>query len=270
MYAIAEFAKKKMRRRTNSELILIADTWGSPGEGIYNEETASSADSDSSSSSGEAVGMARSPFRLLQCSDEQCEVFTPMNRSIRTQHRARNNVQFMWDEPPKSVLIIKKPNDTDVTQTLIRFSHWLMKEKKLAVYIEPVVHEELRIPNAKTWDSEDDWEECQTNIDFVIALGGDGTVLWVSSMFKKSVPPVISFAMGSLGFLTPFEIGSYAGAFCALLELLLVVRLLLGGLTHTGGAVAMCRALDERDQRRVLHVAALSARRDDPPEEQVG
>lgn len=207
---------KKLRRRTNSELILIADTWGSPGEGIYNEETASSAGSDassSSSSSSELAAMTRSPFRLLQCSDEQCEVFTPMNRSIRTQHRARNNVQFMWDEPPKAVLIIKKPNDTDVTQTLIRFANWLLHEKKLAVYIEPVVHKELALPHTKTWTSDDDWDECQANIDFVIALGGDGTVLWVSSMFKKSVPPVISFAMGSLGFLTPFEVDAYAGAF---------------------------------------------------------
>ncbi|TYZ62996.1 hypothetical protein PybrP1_008563 [[Pythium] brassicae (nom. inval.)] len=209
----AQLVKKKLRRRTNSELILIADTWGYPGEGIYNEETASSVDSDagsSSSSSSELGSMARSQFRLLQCSDEQCEVFTPMNRSIRTQHRARNNVQFMWDEPPKAVLIIKKPNDTDVTQTLIRFAHWLMQDKKLAVYIEPAVHEELAIPHTKTWASADDWDECQTNIDFVIALGGDGTVLWVSSMFKKSVPPVISFAMGSLGFLTPFEVSGYA------------------------------------------------------------
>lgn len=192
---------------------MIADTWGSPGEGIYNEETGSSADSDSSlsSSSSENMSMARSPFRLLQCSDEQCEVFTPMNRSIRTQHRSRNNVQFMWDEPPKAVLIIKKPNDNDVTQTLIRFTRWFVKEKKLAVYLEPSVHKELTIPNTKTWDSEEDWDECQANIDFVVSLGGDGTVLWVSSLFKKSVPPVISFAMGSLGFLTPFETDAYSG-----------------------------------------------------------
>lgn len=155
--------------------------------------------------------MARSPFRLLQCSDEQCEVFTPMNRSIRTQHRSRNNVQFMWDEPPKSVLIVKKPNEQHVTQTLICFTSWLMKEKNVAVYLEPVVHKELSISNTKTWGSDEDWEECQTNIDFVISLGGDGTVLWVSSLFKKSVPPVISFAMGSLGFLTPFDTTSYAG-----------------------------------------------------------
>lgn len=43
------------------------------------------------------------------------------------------------------------------------------------------------------------------NIDLVICLGGDGTLLHISSLFQKSCPPVLSFSMGSLGFLTPFD-----------------------------------------------------------------
>lgn len=196
--------KRNARRRTNSELIFIANTLGSPGEGIYQDDgSSSSSDSDSSS---DVVRLSRSSFRLLQCSDEQCEVFTPMNRSIRTQHRARNNVQCLWDEPPKTVLIIKKPNEPVVTQTLIRMAQWLLHEKKLNVVLEPTVHKELQIPNTRTWRSDAEWEDCQYTIDFVVSLGGDGTVLWVSSMFKKSVPPVLAFAMGSLGFLTPFDV----------------------------------------------------------------
>ncbi|DBA01351.1 TPA: hypothetical protein N0F65_001590 [Lagenidium giganteum] len=201
--------KSHPRRRSNSELKFIADNFGSPGDGFYHDDIATASgdgDSDSgSSSSSDSVGLARSSFRLLQCSDEQCEVFTPMNRSIRTQHRSRNNVHFLWDERPKTVLIVKKPNEPMVTQMLLRQAKWLMEERKLNVYLEPTVHAELQIPNTSTWTSEEHWEECQLNIDFVISLGGDGTVLWVSSLFRKSVPPVISFAMGSLGFLTPFE-----------------------------------------------------------------
>ena len=41
-------------------------------------------------------------------------------------------------------------------------------------------------------------------MDFVITLGGDGTLLFASTIFPKTVPPVISFHMGTLGFLTPF------------------------------------------------------------------
>jgi NAD+ kinase len=44
-----------------------------------------------------------------------------------------------------------------------------------------------------------------STIDLVICLGGDGTLLHVSNMFQKSCPPILSFSMGSLGFLTPFD-----------------------------------------------------------------
>jgi NADH kinase len=40
----------------------------------------------------------------------------------------------------------------------------------------------------------------------VITLGGDGTILHVSHLFGEGeCPPVLSFSMGSLGFLLPFR-----------------------------------------------------------------
>lgn len=41
-------------------------------------------------------------------------------------------------------------------------------------------------------------------------LGGDGTVLFASLLFQRIVPPVLSFAMGSLGFLTKFDFKRYS------------------------------------------------------------
>jgi NAD+ kinase len=41
--------------------------------------------------------------------------------------------------------------------------------------------------------------------DFVVTLGGDGTVLYTSWLFQRIVPPVLPFALGSLGFLTNFD-----------------------------------------------------------------
>jgi len=38
-----------------------------------------------------------------------------------------------------------------------------------------------------------------------LQLGGDGTVLYASWLFQRVVPPVLSFALGSLGFLTIFD-----------------------------------------------------------------
>ena len=45
--------------------------------------------------------------------------------------------------------------------------------------------------------------------DFVITLGGDGTVLYSSCLFQRIVPPVLSFALGSLGFLTMFDFADF-------------------------------------------------------------
>lgn len=39
-------------------------------------------------------------------------------------------------------------------------------------------------------------------MDFVVCLGGDGTILHASSLFQRAIPPVVSFSAGSLGFLT--------------------------------------------------------------------
>ncbi|OAA60450.1 hypothetical protein SPI_05574 [Niveomyces insectorum RCEF 264] len=60
------------------------------------------------------------------------------------------------------------------------------------------------------------WEEdmCRTRphaYDMVITLGGDGTVLYASWLFQRIVPPVLSFGLGSLGFLTKFDFDEYAG-----------------------------------------------------------
>lgn len=45
--------------------------------------------------------------------------------------------------------------------------------------------------------------------DLVLTLGGDGTVLFTSWLFQRIVPPILSFSLGSLGFLTNFPFTSY-------------------------------------------------------------
>ena len=54
--------------------------------------------------------------------------------------------------------------------------------------------------------------------DLVLTLGGDGTLLHASSLFSTnpSVPPILPFSMGTLGFLTSFRFAEHATAFDAL------------------------------------------------------
>lgn len=52
-----------------------------------------------------------------------------------------------------------------------------------------------------------------SKVDIVVTLGGDGTILHASSLFDHSpVPPVLSFSMGTLGFLLPWHIDSFKSA----------------------------------------------------------
>ena len=46
----------------------------------------------------------------------------------------------------------------------------------------------------------------------LITSQGDGTVLHLASLFESDedpLPPVMSFSMGTLGFLTPFDVNHY-------------------------------------------------------------
>jgi len=52
-------------------------------------------------------------------------------------------------------------------------------------------------------------DDLTDRIDFIICLGGDGTLLYASLLFQQSVPPVMAFHLGSLGFLTPFQFHNF-------------------------------------------------------------
>jgi NAD kinase len=54
--------------------------------------------------------------------------------------------------------------------------------------------------------------------DDLFQLGGDGTVLFTSWLFQRIVPPVLSFALGSLGFLTNFDFANHRAVMDAALD----------------------------------------------------
>jgi NAD+ kinase len=61
-------------------------------------------------------------------------------------------------------------------------------------------------------------DDLTDKIDFILCLGGDGTLLYASSLFQQSVPPVMAFHLGSLGFLTPFEVENFEDQISNVLE----------------------------------------------------
>lgn len=48
-------------------------------------------------------------------------------------------------------------------------------------------------------------------VDLIITVGGDGTILNAAWLYQKTVPPILSFHCGTLGFLTEFEPEDYSG-----------------------------------------------------------
>ncbi|CAF1425981.1 unnamed protein product, partial [Didymodactylos carnosus] len=114
-----------------------------------------------------------------------------------------------WISPPIHIMVIRKPG----ASTLSEFRQIIIEllRRNLYVYIEDAEHMHLPFAtdenlkshgeNCISFDQENDLDK----IDLILCLGGDGTLLHASSIFQDSCPPVLSFSMGSLGFLTPFE-----------------------------------------------------------------
>ncbi|XP_020362113.1 NAD kinase-like isoform X4 [Oncorhynchus kisutch] len=133
--------------------------------------------------------------------------------------------RLTWNKPPKSVLVIKKIQDASLLQPFKELCVFLT-EKNMIVYVErkvladPVIQadESFAAVIQKFCTFREDLNDISNRVDFIICLGGDGTLLYASSLFQKSVPPVMSFHLGSLGFLTPFNFDTYQSQVTQIIE----------------------------------------------------
>ncbi|KAH9973688.1 ATP-NAD kinase [Lactifluus volemus] len=107
----------------------------------------------------------------------------------------------------KSILIVNKLRTKPVIDTIDSFlNHLRAQYPHVRVFHE----DRIDIPQGvELWRPGEGAEK----IDLVMTLGGDGTILHASSLFKVgAVPPVLSFSMGTLGFLLPFHVDDFAKA----------------------------------------------------------
>jgi NAD+ kinase len=119
----------------------------------------------------------------------------------------------------RSVFVLTKPDHCVVklTRELVK---WLLardSEADYLVYVEEKLKDNADFDAAGLYQEEPSAEarlkylnlealgHKPHSIDFIISLGGDGTVLYSSWLFQRVAPPVLSFALGSLGFLTKFN-----------------------------------------------------------------
>ncbi|XP_057681648.1 NAD kinase isoform X2 [Corythoichthys intestinalis] len=134
--------------------------------------------------------------------------------------------RLTWNTPPKSVLVIKKIRDATLLEPFKELCMFLTEVKNMIVYVEKKVLEDPAIScddnfgtlTKKFCTFREDLDDISNRVDFIICLGGDGTLLYASSLFQESVPPVMAFHLGSLGFLTPFKFDTFQSQLTQIIE----------------------------------------------------
>ncbi|GMH36488.1 hypothetical protein BSKO_04356 [Bryopsis sp. KO-2023] len=111
---------------------------------------------------------------------------------------------LVWKTRPKCVMVIKKFGPELMDEFLKALRH--LQKLMMTVVVEPdmYAHVTANHPDmdfVRTFDNEEMDKLCHF-VDFIVCLGGDGVILHAAHMFRKCMPPVISFHLGSLGFLT--------------------------------------------------------------------
>ncbi|KAG7457115.1 hypothetical protein MATL_G00243100 [Megalops atlanticus] len=125
--------------------------------------------------------------------------------------------RLTWNKPPVNVLVIRKIRDESLLEPFKELCRFLIQEKQLVVYVEKKAVDDAALLKDEAFGSirnqlctfREGYDDISDCVDLIICLGGDGTLLYASSLFQASVPPVMAFHLGSLGFLTPFKFESY-------------------------------------------------------------
>ncbi|KAF8706715.1 ATP-NAD kinase, partial [Rhizoctonia solani] len=145
----------------------------------------------------------------------------PVDRTTRSKVQLSD---YVSKEGIRNILFCRKPNDENVAKAFEmairyiqrRFEHttlFVESSSKIPPGVEPYNPDARKGPsffplvNSSTHIAI--YIAKKPEIDLIITLGGDGTILHANSMFNTGpVPPVLSFSLGTLGFLLPFHIGS--------------------------------------------------------------
>ena len=127
----------------------------------------------------------------------------------------------------RNVMIVTKARDNQLVYLTRDLATWLLATPRYGSDLGVVVYVDAQLRHSKRFDAKgitsqnprfehmlkfwtpDLCYDQPEKFDLVLTLGGDGTVLFTSWLFQRVVPSVLSFSLGSLGFLTTFEFEKY-------------------------------------------------------------
>ncbi|KAA0162982.1 hypothetical protein FNF31_03038 [Cafeteria roenbergensis] len=142
----------------------------------------------------------------LLCRAHSCRT-TPSSKAQAPRFVDEQGTKWLrWEQRPTRFLLIKKPGVEQPREALRLIASWLKDDWGAArVLVEPSVLIEDDSLAGRGAEAFCGSEGEARDVDAVISLGGDGTILYANTLFgNKRVPPVIAFALGTVGFLTPF------------------------------------------------------------------
>ena len=127
----------------------------------------------------------------------------------------------------RTVMIVTKARDNKLVYLTRELTQFLLQTPRYNSSLGVTVYVDAKLRTSKRFDAEgllasnpqhEDmlrfwtpdlcWNSPE-KFDLVLTLGGDGTVLFTSWLFQRIVPPILSFSLGSLGFLTNFPFETY-------------------------------------------------------------
>jgi NADH kinase len=150
---------------------------------------------------------------------------TELPPRVKPSYLQRANTTLLslqWPSPPRNILITKKSRTPGITDSLIAYATHLHRTyPAINIIVEPEAATEIHehVPfSIYTYDHSPPNgtpPHLSDKTDVVCTLGGDGTILRSSNLFSHaaSVPPVLSFAMGTIGFLGEWKFDEYKRAF---------------------------------------------------------
>jgi len=152
-----------------------------------------------------------------------CQSIADLPTRLAVQYKEVANSELLclkWSQPPRNLLLVRKECSENADEALREFATHV-KSTYPAVNIILESHNALQIHDQVPFDvfapstSHPQIDEYADKVDFIATFGGDGTILHAASLFATSakVPPILSFSMGTLGFLGEWNFSEYKRAF---------------------------------------------------------
>jgi NAD kinase len=171
---------------------------------------------DFSDSKHSEVDHCKCSKEIEECSGVESTVATSYEASPIIKHHEGGQCwkTSMIIKPKNSsqikVFIVKRIGDDDSTEIAINIIR-ILNSFKTKVFVEENCIDEFKDKNTKQEVSFFGYkEEEEMEVDLLIIIGGDGSILWALQYFHNRItPPILAYSKGTLNYLCNFSIQHY-------------------------------------------------------------